>query len=263
MNNASKKPLGRKAYGSIPHLPGSRLGPGDHHCHEGQERICLEKVRDKHDRIIVTEKLDGSCTAVAKIDGQIIALGRAGYLAQSSPHVQHQMFAWWVQENEARFQKIPEGYRLVGEWCAQAHGTLYDLSGVEPWFVFDLFDGDNRRKPHQELIDFCGDKGISIVAYMDSQDFESVQIWRALTCLDASTKALSNEIEGAVWRVERKGEFDFLAKYVRPNKVDGKYFSKITGNPDVWNWIPPEWGSLSIAPEIIAYLNDEEEKEGT
>ena len=39
---ASKKPLGRKAYGSIPHLPGSRIGPGDHHCHEGQRRIGLE-----------------------------------------------------------------------------------------------------------------------------------------------------------------------------------------------------------------------------
>ena len=29
-NNSIHKPLGRKAYGSIPHLPGSRLGPGDH-----------------------------------------------------------------------------------------------------------------------------------------------------------------------------------------------------------------------------------------
>lgn len=33
------KPLGHKAYGSIPHLPTSRLGPGDHHVTEGQARI--------------------------------------------------------------------------------------------------------------------------------------------------------------------------------------------------------------------------------
>jgi len=57
MNN---KPLGRKSYGSIPHLPGSRLGPGDYHAHEGQARIATEKARDKHDKIYVQEKLDGS-----------------------------------------------------------------------------------------------------------------------------------------------------------------------------------------------------------
>lgn len=30
------KPLGGKSYGSIPHLPGSRLGPGDHHDNGGK-----------------------------------------------------------------------------------------------------------------------------------------------------------------------------------------------------------------------------------
>lgn len=45
------KPLGQKAYGSIPHLPGSRLGPGDHHCHEGQAKIATEKARDKHEQL--------------------------------------------------------------------------------------------------------------------------------------------------------------------------------------------------------------------
>jgi hypothetical protein len=50
------KPLGFKNYGSIGHLPCSRMGPGDHSVHEGQARICLEKARDKHDRIFVTEK---------------------------------------------------------------------------------------------------------------------------------------------------------------------------------------------------------------
>lgn len=77
------KPLGRKAYGSIGHLPGSRLGPGDHHVHAGQGRICTLVARDRHDQIIVTEKVDGSCCAVAKVEGQILALGRAGYPAQT------------------------------------------------------------------------------------------------------------------------------------------------------------------------------------
>ena len=55
-----KKPLGHKNYGHIPHLPGKRMGPGDHKCHEGQEKIALKKARDKYDRIIVQEKLDGT-----------------------------------------------------------------------------------------------------------------------------------------------------------------------------------------------------------
>ena len=58
MNN--NKPLGRKNYGSIPHLPGSRMGEADHKCSEGQARIATEKARDKHDRVICQEKLDGS-----------------------------------------------------------------------------------------------------------------------------------------------------------------------------------------------------------
>ena len=54
------KPLGIKAYGSIGHLPNSRLGPGDHAVNEGQARICTEAPRDKYDTITVQEKLDGA-----------------------------------------------------------------------------------------------------------------------------------------------------------------------------------------------------------
>lgn len=50
----TEKPLGRKNYGSIPHLPCSRMGPADHACHPGQQTIATEKARDRHDIIIVT-----------------------------------------------------------------------------------------------------------------------------------------------------------------------------------------------------------------
>ena len=39
----TNKPLGRKAYGSIGHLPNSRVGPKDHHIHEGQLSILLKE----------------------------------------------------------------------------------------------------------------------------------------------------------------------------------------------------------------------------
>lgn len=45
-------------------------------------------------------------------------------------------------------------------------------------------------------------------------------------------------VEGAVWRVERGGSVDFLAKYVRPDKVDGCYLPDIAGCEAVWHWTP-------------------------
>ncbi len=94
----STRPLGMKAYGHIAHLPGSRLGLGDHKLTLGQAKILTEKARDKHDRIIVREKLDGSNVAVARVDSELIPLGRSGYRAISSPYDQHKFFALWVME---------------------------------------------------------------------------------------------------------------------------------------------------------------------
>ena len=34
------------------------------------------------------------------------------------------------------------------------------------------------------------------------------------------------------------GVFDFMTKFVRPDKQDGKYLSRVSGEPDVWNWKP-------------------------
>src|SRR2546421_8635720 len=55
------KPLGQKGYGTIPHLPGSRRGPGDKGVNEGQFRICCVKTPPdrKGDVIWAQEKLDG------------------------------------------------------------------------------------------------------------------------------------------------------------------------------------------------------------
>lgn len=89
----NEKPLGHRSYGTIPHLPGSRQGRDDVGANEGQHRIACLISRDKNDLVIVQEKLDGSNCAVAKIQGEIITLGRAGYRADTSPFEQHHLFA--------------------------------------------------------------------------------------------------------------------------------------------------------------------------
>lgn len=226
------KPLGKKAYGSIPHLPGSRLGPGDHHCSPGQAVIACQKKRDKHDVIIVQEKLDGSNCAVAKINSEIVALGRAGYLASSSKYSVHHSFEKYVNANKERFYSLlVEGERVVGEYLAQAVGTRYELQH-EPFVPFDLMTG-NKRINHETFIkrikqfDFTPPLLISIG--------EPFSIEMMLECINLSGHGAIDKVEGAIWRVERKCEVDFLTKYVRHDKEDGKYFPERNNGITVWN----------------------------
>jgi hypothetical protein len=244
METNDKKPLGVRNYGSIPHLSGSRLGPGDYCCNEGQEKICTEKARDKHDRIIVQEKLDGSNVGIAKINGVILALTRRGYLAHTSPYEQHHKFDEWVSANHDRFSALlVEGERIVGEWLLQAHGTRYSLSH-EPFVAFDIMRG-SERVTYVELCERTA--GHFVLPH-------TIHIGGPLSVVDAMSKlgelgfhGALDPIEGAMWRVERnvmidrgRGSerrwiVDFLAKYVRPDKIDGKYLEDVSGLPNVWN----------------------------
>lgn len=229
------KPLNRKNYGSIGHLPCSRMGPGDHAVHEGQQKICTEKARDRHDLIIVTEKVDGSNVGVARLNDTIYALGRAGYLAQTSKYEQHQLFAAWVRNGESFWRDLLlDGERLVGEWMAQAHGARYSLP-KGPFVAFDLMRGE-KRSPFDELAQRCKTFQIPMPKLLHSGGPLSVDA--AMELHGNGDHGLIDQPEGAVWRVERKGEFDFLAKWVRPDKIDGIYLPEVSGQPPVWNWRP-------------------------
>jgi hypothetical protein len=229
------KPLGKKAYGSIPHLPKSRLGSGDHYISEGQARIATEKLRDKHDYLICEEKLDGTNVAIAKLkDHRVVALGRSGYLAESSPYLQHLLFSDWVYDNYDRFdQLLNPGEWISGEWLALAHGTVYELQH-EPFVAFDLWV-NNKRVTYSKFRNRIGPYYLIYPRplFMGGSAFS---IEKALTRLeDKSCHGAIDPIEGAVWRVERGDEVEFLCKYVRHDKLDGKYLSDVSGQPPVWN----------------------------
>jgi hypothetical protein len=219
----SDKPLGRKSYGSIAHLPCSRMGPADRKISEGQAIIATLKKRDKHDKIIVQEKLDGSNVGIAKIDGEIIPLVRAGYRADSSPYDMHHKFHDWVILNQDRFSSIlGEGERICGEWLIQAHGTIYNLPH-EPFVAFDFMSNENVRYPYITMVDMVHGEFVmpKLLSIGDSFTVDS-----AMNMLGSfGFHGALEYVEGAVWRVERKGAVDFLCKYVRPDKVDGKYLS--------------------------------------
>lgn len=228
------KILGRKAYGSIGHLPGSRMGPGDHHVNEGQAHIATVKAR-KGDTIIVQEKLDGSCCAVhLGRDGILHALGRAGYPAITSPFEQHWLFAEWVERNARRFRDVLQpGERLVGEWLAQAHGTRYQL-WHGPFVPFDLMVED-RRLTYDEFRERVRDTFVVPGRVLTDGP---VSIEHAMHRIGGGFHGAIDPVEGAVWRVEREGRVDFLCKYVRPDKMDGLYLPEVSGSEAVWNWRP-------------------------
>lgn len=229
------KPLGHKAYGSIPHLPGSRLGVGDHHCSEGQARIACEKKRDKHDIIIVQEKLDGSNCAVAKVNGEILALGRAGYLAETSKYPVHHSFCRYVAKNKDRFAELlVEGERVIGEYLAQAVGTKYDLKH-EPFVPFDIMTG-KEREPYEGFLYRVSKLDFTVPMLIPSNG-NPVSIESAMQSIKVSGHGALDPVEGAIWRVERKSKVDFLVKFVRHDKEDGKYFPEKTGGETIWNCV--------------------------
>lgn len=234
------KPLGGKAYGSIGHLPQSRLGQGDWSVHEGQARICLEKPR-KGDRVIVSEKLDGCAVAVANIGGEIVALTRSGYRTSDVTYEHLKLFGHWVARNGcAPFDRLLEpGERVCGEWLAMAHGTIYDPahSGFAPFVAFDLFRGRNRvlADEFRNRVEAVGLR----TAHVIHDGSNAVSIEAVLEALGPNGfHGAIDPVEGAVWRVEREGRVDFLAKYVRHDKIDGKYFAQITGGAPRWI-LPP------------------------
>jgi RNA ligase len=231
------KPLGKPAYGSIPHLPGSRLGPGDHHISEGQAIIATERRRDKYDKIYVQEKLDGSNVSIANINGKIYPLTRKGYIANTSQFEQHHMFYDFIMNFQSLFNSLlNDGERLCGEWIAQAHGTKYELnhSPFNRFIAFDIID-QNRRFTYSEFIERIG-LSIPSPRTMVYEDFAPISIHFANGYFgEYGFHGALDPIEGYIWRVERKGEVDFITKYVRPDKVDGIYLPENNGGEIVWN----------------------------
>lgn len=226
------KLLNQKCYGSIPHIIGSRLGEGDHHINQSQQDLVLKKTRDGNDLVIVQEKLDGSNVAVLKLNDKIIAMTRAGYTAYSSPYEMHHLFAKWVEiHNERFYELLTEGERVCGEWLLQAHGTRYNLFH-EPFVPFDIMTGMTRITYHNFITRVLPLKfSIPRLIHLGG----AFALKKSIEAIKTSGHGAIDQVEGVVYRMERKDKVDFLCKYVRPEKTDGIYLK----NPKpVWNLEP-------------------------
>lgn len=229
------KPLGRKAYGSIPHLPESKLGLRDYQIGPGQAHILTHKTRDWHDRIIVQEKLDGSCCAVANVNEQLVPLTRAGHAATTSRYEQHHHFAHWVRENQWRFAFLHPGQRVVGEWLAQAHSIRYQVDDHSVFVAFDLMT-ETKRAPYEQFLLNAND---TLTTAPLLHIGPALPVAKALELLSEHGRHRAlDPAEGVIYRCERQDQVDFLAKFVRSDFVPGRLLPELSGGEAVWNWRP-------------------------
>ena len=229
------KPSGKKNYGSIPHISISKLGEGDHYITKGEERILTEKKRDKHDIIFSYEKYDGSNVGIAKINDKIFAITRSGYEAKTSPYKQHHIFSDWVYSNVVLFyDMLKEGERITGEWLLQAHGLKYKIES-EPVLFFDYFTPKNERILQTDLRQITGKYGLTMPRLLSEGEPKSVN--ELLPILNLKTKEFESEEnpEGIVFRVERKGKVNFLAKWIRSDFPTGIYCIGVEDHNLTWN----------------------------
>jgi len=229
------KPIHGRAYGSIPHLFRS-CANGDKFVGTGQHRIATEKARDSKDLIIVQEKLDGANVAVLKQDGELIPISRNGHCCMGSSYEQHRIFHRWVMQHHSKFDFLQEGERLCGEWLILAHGTRYKISS--PLVVFDIIKNGGLDKKYGYRLSYA-------------QFRERLPNWFVAPKLlhvggpcsiEFAMQTLGKfghhggleEVEGAVWRIERENKIDFMAKFLRrdPSTI-GRYLGH--ESEEVWN----------------------------
>ena len=223
-----------KNYGSIPHLSASKMSQqADKKITCGQELILTSKPRDWKDLIVLTEKIDGSNVGVAKKHGEIHAITRAGYDATTSPFWQHHAFQTYVDESRSLFDWLPEGWRICGEWCIVAHGTIMDITDESPFVAFDIFRGDERL-PFLEFFSTCKTFGIPMVPLLHIGS--PISIKNAVKLLGCGHYGKPEKPEGCVWRCEKDGRVEFLAKWVRSDKEDGKYLDSEILNTGAERW---------------------------
>lgn len=238
----------KKLYPSIPHLPGSRAAE-DKVLGGAMARRCLDPSAARPgEEVLVQEKLDGSCVAVALgedadgREGRLLAFGREGRLAALSPNEGRRMFATWLARNEARLAGVLRpGEVLAGEWLALVHGTRYELPH-EPFVPFDLLvtaepGGPRERLPFDALAKRLEGAGLPLPALLHrGAPLPLADATRLLGPRGRS--AAVDPPEGVVYRVERKGRVVLVAKWVRPDKVDGAHLPENTGQPALYHWTP-------------------------
>jgi hypothetical protein len=223
-----------RLYPKIGHLPGSRTGPNDRQISPSLAERLTAKGRPD-DRVVVQEKLDGSCVLVMRHEGALLAMGREGGRCDESRNEGRRRFAAWLAGREGLFGWLDEGEKLAGEWLALAHGTRYALPHG-PFVAFDLFDA-RRERASEEVLAARLPPALPRPRLL--HEGPPIALGAALEALgERGHHGALEAAEGVVYRLESRGRMLALAKWVRAGKIDGAYLADHGGGEHVWNtWV--------------------------
>lgn len=129
---------------------------------------------------------------------------------------------------------LENGERITGEWLAQAHGLKYNIE-VEPIVFFDHFNAENQRSKFDYLGELAIMYGLQLPRMLHRG--KAIKTDDLLPNLNLKTDGIwaTENPEGMVYRVERKGKVDFLAKWVRSDFEAGKYIIGKEESELIWN----------------------------
>lgn len=222
-NRMESYKLLNRGYGSIPHLSTSCDNSGDKRINQNQENLLTIKTRDRHDEVIITEKVDGSNLSILKLSGRLYGVNRGGYDISYSNRPFRKEFNIYIEEHYDRFMSLlSEGERICGDWMLKTHSLIYDLPH-EPFIAFDIMTGPNRII-YDEFIERCSK--FDIVTSSLVHRGQALSVREAMTKLGKHGFHGCRELpEGVVYRMERHGKVVFLAKHVRSGYVPGRFMN--------------------------------------
>lgn len=129
-----------RKYPRTPHLPGSRLQPGDH----GLPVADFTAIAGRH--VVVEEKVDGANAALSFDAGGGLLLQSRGHFLTGGPRERHfaPFKAWASGVRQELWERIGSRYVVYGEWLYAKHTIYYD--SLPSWFLeFDVLDLETDR----------------------------------------------------------------------------------------------------------------------
>ena len=191
----------RVKHARTPHLPWS-LGVGS------DDKVTKSLVGFHNKRVIVSEKMDG----------ESISLYQDGLHARSLDSGAHPSRTRVKALQAEVSQRIPNGWRVVGENLQAKHSILY-TSLPSYFLVFAVFDETNTALPWDDTVSFCRENELDIVPIL----YDGVWDEKEVRACWSWASRFGGEQEGYVARVAEAIAFDewgtFVAKYVRAEHV--------------------------------------------
>lgn len=158
-----------KGYSSIPHLSGSKMtSKEDIRLLNGEEYFTI-KTKEKKDKVLILEKIDGCCISVRRDGDTLIPATRNGFSIDDGQYAHIKAFLPFLEENKQVFlSALADGETVYGEWTFAEHGTPksaykklfypFDIVGVDgkiPYLdVQRRFDGVSEKIGSPEVIAF-------------------------------------------------------------------------------------------------------------